>query len=671
MEEEYALLRDVRQALQDISEGAADAAWMEAKARPLVVTVTEHGKRLGIAPDKRDRFLQEIGAHGRRDRLAKRGRGRPTDALRAIERALRVIETDINQRLWDIFSDGSNGFRGFVESAKNSTSFLKELDRRFHGRSAGAFKGLASDLATTDVATSDAHRSKVDAQAESIEIGMPGVGVAGDMESTSRAIGADAESEPADEPPQASRAHRTRRADANTTPREHSPKTRGSTSTSGAGSTGASVAGSRSTSAGSASRKPLATHPEGAESEGSESHEVSGGRMGSGKRAATGAATATERMTVFTASAAESSTSAVIDAREQSASEPGASSGLPPRPATHQPKEREPGTAARQGSDDGDRSSESDGSACAAPMPRHRQRRGLWFGWTLRDATGQAAALLKRKQAAPAHLRLGEVMVLPRGVSVDAAGNLRGGQVITHIPRHDAGSLQDRAGREIADYLRARMNRFLEEQVEVAGCQVAKPAVSDFYRLDFEIPNGNGRSFKSAEDPSNSEAKRNANATEALYAFTGHDMKATTVLSAVLLQSTLAPLRFCVVDAEGRGLGSRYKWLSLHSAEGRALTIHGTDGRSRRVDGGFVGSARWTLSRRGDDFIVDVRAPAYAESQQTGNGEASILPLRENEVIGAEFKFHLWVRGEEAREGELSFTIPGGIKVDFSGRVRV
>ena len=307
------------------------------------------------------------------------------------------------------------------------------------------------------------------------------------------------------------------------------------------------------------------------------------------------------------------------------------------------------------------------------------------------------AVLSKKAYEHPAHYRQAAVDALmahvresnrrnvqshaPGGVTVAANGDLSGEHTIIKVPRNCTGQMMDSVGKEIVDVLSDAKRLALKRQREkteqnaagglqsIGGHLIEKQAASDFYRLDFEIPGKDGKVFKSSEDEATAQAARNLNVANALREFTGSD-EATTVLSAMMTQTSLSPLLGCLSTSDGEAM-NHIRWASKMNTADRVMTVVKRNGEKVQVDTGVLGAARWKLSKDPNgDFRISVDWQAYGMAADTEDAKSK-LPLHENGVIGAHFKIDFVINGTKARSGELSLTIPGGTKATFSGRVKL
>jgi hypothetical protein len=255
---------------------------------------------------------------------------------------------------------------------------------------------------------------------------------------------------------------------------------------------------------------------------------------------------------------------------------------------------------------------------------------------------------------------------LPTGVNMDAKGNLTGGQVMTTVPTGCTTQFGSHIGKNIVDVLQEIKSKSIglgATLVTIAGQKVASQCSGDFYRLDFDIPQTNGTRFQSTGDPAEDQQTRNENATRALRNFAGSD-SATTVLSSILSQTTLTPIPGCLAKSDGSE--AKYKFGTAFNTAGRDMTIRGADGKLNSVEPQFVGGAKWTLSKVGNDFKVSVSWQAYAEANP---GDEGALPLHKDGVIGIHFALDMIVDGAEAAKGNLKLSMPGGVQTQFSGRL--
>lgn len=255
---------------------------------------------------------------------------------------------------------------------------------------------------------------------------------------------------------------------------------------------------------------------------------------------------------------------------------------------------------------------------------------------------------------------------MPPGVTFDAKGNLTGSTTFDKVPTDCTGQFGGHKGMDIAAALQQVKSESLaktDKLNDCAGQKITGQAVSDFWRLDFDIPQANGSRFKSSLDKSEDQGTRNANATRAIRDFAGSD-KATTVLSSVLTQTTLTPIPGCIAKSDGTE--SKYKFHSAFSRVGRDFTMRGADGKMTPVDPQFVGGAKWTLSKVGNDFKISVAWQSHCEAEQ---GREAELPLHKDGLIGIDFSLDFLVDGAEAAKGNLKLSMPGGVQAQFSGRL--
>jgi hypothetical protein len=218
------------------------------------------------------------------------------------------------------------------------------------------------------------------------------------------------------------------------------------------------------------------------------------------------------------------------------------------------------------------------------------------------------------------------------------------------------------------------------EPGEIAGIKVVNSCLGDYHRTMYKFSTDDGN-FAELPWPSPEEVEAryqelNNGATDKktvgenlrkeqiarqVLAFAQNDNNAAFVISSLLHQGIST-----AISVTATGEKPAFKMLSTQATDyiGRQMTIKDENGnlRPQKIKG--LGSATFTLSRDGDDFVISVDFPMYCEARP---GREDHVPLHKDGAIGIHAKTEMIVSGEEAKKGVLALKIPKGIRVTYSG----
>ncbi|MDR6855554.1 hypothetical protein [Variovorax guangxiensis] len=283
---------------------------------------------------------------------------------------------------------------------------------------------------------------------------------------------------------------------------------------------------------------------------------------------------------------------------------------------------------------------------------------------------------------------------LPAGASLDKHGNLSGKCQFTtfalnHL-RFPASDIQDVIHQELRPFLKLEDEKLRPQALD--GVLLVKLADADFHRLNYQFQDTDGtikakiplpnvdqvneyltyHNYSEDIRKTAEEKLRSRQIGHALLDFVS-DENATpeaNTSTALVLSSLLTQRVGELLTAAVYGDNSPLKMASEGSTKwsNREVTIKDNQGQTVPVQAKQYGALVYTLSREGNDFKLAIDFPTYAEARDGYKGE---IPLHENGVIGVHISTEIRVRGDAARNGELSITLPSGVEVEYSGRFTI
>lgn len=278
---------------------------------------------------------------------------------------------------------------------------------------------------------------------------------------------------------------------------------------------------------------------------------------------------------------------------------------------------------------------------------------------------------------------------LPPGMNLNGRGIVFGSHVHMMTPSNaklpnmpfDQALSQELTAEHLTATLESRKPR------EIAGIKVVNACNGDYHRTMYKFPTGDGNF---AELPWPSPAEVEARYQEINKGATDKDTvkenlrkeqiarqvrtlvqddnatneennNAAFVISSLLHQGISTAL-----SVTAFGENPAFKMLSAQATEkiGRQMTIKDKNGNPQPQKIAGLGNITFTLSRRGDDFIIAADLPMYGEARP---GRENHVPLHVDGVIGIHAKTEMIVTGANARNGELVLRIPDGVHVAYSG----
>lgn len=279
---------------------------------------------------------------------------------------------------------------------------------------------------------------------------------------------------------------------------------------------------------------------------------------------------------------------------------------------------------------------------------------------------------------------------LPPGMNLDGRGTVFGSHVHMKTPSHaklpdtpiEQALNQEMIERHLTTTDPGRIPR------KIAGVMVVNACHADFHRTKYQFPTSDGGhavlpwpSPEAVEIRSQERSKtgthidntveqelRKEQIAKELAVFVRDenstpekDGNAALVVSSVLHQGISTALS---VIAFGEKPALKMLSAQATSSVGRNMTIKDSNGDTQPQEVVGLGNIVFTLSRRGDDFIVAADFPMYGEAR---DGHEEYVPLHQDGVVGIRAKMEMVINGAKARDGELALTIPGGVHVAYSG----